>query len=148
MFTLDILNKKDNLNLNYDEILERVDILIINEIELSQLSKIEIKNEKDFIGATENMILKGVKNLIVTLGKDGVYIKNREIEYKIPEYKVKIVDTTGAGDAFLGAFTYAYSICEDIIRAGMFANKAAALSVSKLGTQSAFPLKEELIFSV
>ena len=137
-----------NNNISYNGILKKVNILIVNEVELSQLTEIEVKNKDDLINASEKILLMGVKNLIVTLGKEGVFIKNNNVIFNIPEYKVKVVDTTGAGDAFLGAFTYAYSICEDIVRAGVFANKVAALSVSKLGTQSAFPLKEELNFSV
>ena len=63
-------------NYDYSQILKSVDILMPNEVELSQLADMEIKEIEDVREASAKLLSKGVKNMVVTLGKKGVFIKN------------------------------------------------------------------------
>jgi len=90
-------------------------------------------------------ILKQYPNkLIVTLGSEGVkYFDGNEIR-NLPAYEVEIVDTTGAGDTFNGGLASALVRGESLENSIKFANKAAALSITKLGAQSGMPTLEQL----
>ena len=81
-------------------------------------------------------------NLIVTTGEEGAFfVEDSEIlEFKAPE--VNVLDTTGAGDAFVGAFTYGLSIKLETHEAIKFAIDKASLSVTKKGTQSSYSSSE------
>ena len=82
--------------------------------------------------------------MLITLGGRGVYINTREKKGIIPAYKVDAVDTTGAGDAFNGGLLAALAEDKDIWEAANFANALAALSVQKIGTTPAMPLRNEI----
>jgi ribokinase len=131
-------------NYNYSQILKSVDILMPNEVELSQLADMEIKELGDVREASAKLLSEGVKNMVVTLGKKGVFIKNSGIEQYIEAPDVRVVDTAGAGDAFAGAFMYDYSRTRDIIKAADFANKVATISVTRYGTHKSVPTREEI----
>ncbi|HEX7561465.1 MAG TPA: ribokinase [Candidatus Humimicrobiaceae bacterium] len=131
-------------NYNYSQILKSVDILMPNEIELSQLANLEVKEIEDIREATVKLLLQGVKNMVVTLGKKGVFIKNAALEQYIEAPDVSVIDTAGAGDAFAGAFMYDYSINQDIIKAASFANKVATISVTRRGTHKSVPTRQEI----
>lgn len=83
--------------------------------------------------------------LIVTQGHKGVIYHNRKEIIHIPSFKVEVVDTTGAGDTFNGAFASAIVKGLELNDAIQFANKAAAISVTKFGAQSGMPYKSEII---
>ena len=113
--------------------LEKVDWLIPNEYEFEIVSGLNMTDEN---------ILKFSKeipcNLLVTYGEQGVlYVEDNEIiKFKAP--KVEVVDTTGAGDAFVGSFVFALSKNLEINEAINFAIDKASLSVTKRGTQSSY----------
>jgi ribokinase len=129
---------------DYQDILERTDILIPNEIELLQLAGIDQEGPGSLEDAAEKVLEKGVKNLVVTMGEKGVRVINNGINEHIPAEEVKVVDTEGAGDVFTGAFTYFYLKSPDILKAARSANKVAALSVTKYGAQNSIPSREEI----
>lgn len=129
---------------DYNPILRKVDILIPNEIELEQLAKISIKRAEDIEIAADTLINIGVKNVVVTLGSEGVLVRNNEISKHIKAKKTKVVDTSGAGDIFAGAFCFHYAKTRDLIDSAIYANKAASLSVTKWGTTTAIPTKQEI----
>ena len=82
--------------------------------------------------------------MIFTLGSDGALVcENGECE-KIPSFKVKAVDTTAAGDTFCGALCVALSEGKPVKEAVLFANKAASISVTRMGAQQSIPTREEL----
>ena len=85
--------------------------------------------------AVEKFFKKGIKNIIITLGSKGVYFANSNENYFIEAFKLKnkVLDTTGAGDAFNGAFAYALSKNQTNKEAITFANKVAGISTTKLG---------------
>lgn len=86
---------------------------------------------------------KGIKNVIMTLGGDGCYVKNDVLDQKIPGIKVEPVDTTGAGDTFTGAFCVAIAEGKSIPEAVALGNAAAGLAVTKAGVIESIPTREE-----
>ncbi len=89
------------------------------------------------------MVDKGVRNVVVTMGDKGVLWVNKHKEHFIKAHKVDAVDTTGAGDAFIGCFAHFYINTKNILLALEKATAYAALSVTKYGTQTSYPTKEE-----
>jgi len=128
-----------------DEIYKYIYTLTPNQIECSMLSNVEIKSLNDVEKASKKLISKGVKNVIVTLGAKGAYVLTEDGEGKvIPAFKVKVVDTTGAGDAFNAALAVSLAEGLNIEEAIVRANAAAALAITKIGAQSGLPSRLEL----
>jgi ribokinase len=138
-----ILNPAPAFNLD-DEFLVCVDILIPNETELEHLSGVSISNETEIITAARILIQKGVKNVIVTLGEKGcIYVGSDRIS-TFPAYQVNVIDTTAAGDSFIGAIAVALSEGKTMEEAIHFAMAVAALTVTKMGAQSSLPYRNEV----
>ncbi len=93
--------------------------------------------------ASQSLLDKSIKNLIVTLGDKGALWMTRDSELYIPAIKVNAIDTSGAGDAFIGCFSHYYvhtgNIEEALKKAVMF----SAFSVTGKGTQSSYPSVEQ-----
>lgn len=127
-----------------DEIIENIDILIPNEYELEKISKVNITSNSSLLEAANVIIKKGVKELIVTLGSKGVLYVNKN-EYKFYEpFKVKAIDTTAAGDSFIGGFLSSYVKDKDMDKSIELGQKAAALAIQKIGAQSSIPTMDEI----
>jgi ribokinase len=86
----------------------------------------------------------GVRNVVITLGSKGLFFKNRSEEFWMKAFRVKVVDTTAAGDAFMGALATGLAENKPIQEALRFANGAGALATTKLGAQPSLPLKKDL----
>lgn len=122
-----------------------IDYLTPNETEASMLSGVYVESVEDARSAASVLQAKGAKNIIITLGEKGALILDSASEFKhVPSFKVDVVDTTGAGDAFNGAFALALAEGKDIYDATVFANAAAALSVTRIGTAPAMAHREEI----
>jgi ribokinase len=138
-----ILNPAPAVKLE-DEIIKNVDLLTPNETELEILSGIKIESEDDIQTASQVMIEKGVKELIVTLGSKGSLYINKE-NYKFKKaYKVDAIDTTAAGDSYTGALAVALSQDKNIEEAMNFASKVGALCVMKEGAQISLPTLKDV----
>ena len=124
------------------ELLSKVDFLLPNEGELELL--LSGSEEKSRLEKVNHLLDLGVKNIIVTEGKNGVNFYNKKEKIHLDSLKVKAVDTTAAGDVFAGAFAANLVKDNDIKKALEFAVKAAAYSVTKTGAQSSIPDKREL----
>jgi ribokinase len=127
-----------------DEIIENTDILIPNEHELEKIAKIKVTNDHSLLKAANVLIKKGVKELIVTLGSKGVLHINRNGHKFYEAYKVKAVDTTAAGDSFIGGFLSSYVNDKDVEKSIELGQKAAALAIQKVGAQSSIPMMAEI----
>lgn len=127
-----------------DDILKKVYLITPNEVEAEILTGICIENEENARKAAEWFFAKGVENVLITLGGRGVFIADREKQGIIPAYKVKAIDTTGAGDAFNGGLVAAMAEGKDIWEAAKFANALAAVAVQRLGTTPAMPTRAEI----
>ena len=113
-----------------DGLLEGCDYITPNETEAQFFSGVEIKSVEDASKAADILLGKNIKNVIITLGKTGVYFKNAQEEYFVPAIKVNAVDTTGAGDAFNGGFATALANGYDIPNAATQVAYLKALGIS------------------
>lgn len=127
-----------------DELLGKVDLITPNEVEAEILTGIKVDSEEAADKAAEWFFARGVKRVLITLGGRGVYLNTRDRKGILPAYKVDAVDTTGAGDAFNGGLLAALAEGKDLWEASKFANGLAALSVQKIGTTPAMPVREEI----
>jgi ribokinase len=125
-------------------ILSTVDFIVPNEVEAQLLTGIKWKGDQDIRKMAKRLLDMGVKNVVITLGPKGLFFKNRSEEIWVEAFKVKVIDTTAAGDAFLGALATSLSEDKTIQEALKFANGAGALATTKLGAQPSLPFRKEL----
>lgn len=125
-------------------LLEKVTIITPNESETAILSSRKTFNENEIPVMAGELINRGVKTVMITLGSKGVYLKSEEFEGLIPGYKVQAVDTTAAGDVFNGALASALAGGMEVQKAIDFAQKAAAISVTRMGAQPSAPSLNEI----
>jgi len=126
------------------EFLDTVDFLVPNEVEAQVLSRIKMKSFHDLPKICDKLLNLGAKNVVITLGSKGLYFKNEKQELRMRAFRVETVDSTGAGDAFLGALAWCLSKGTPIKRALTIASGAGALATMKLGAQPSLPLRNEL----
>lgn len=124
-----------------------IDILTPNEKEAEMLSGITITSIETAILAAEEIRKKGVKTVIITLGKLGAILVNEEGAQHIPSPQVTAIDTTAAGDVFNGAVTVYLAEGKSLQEAVSFACKAAAIAVTRLGAQSSIPYRKEVLLT-
>ena len=143
----DIYNKEILLNpapyKNIDlNILKKISYITPNEGELYQLVN---HYSNDYVKNTNVLLNLGIKNILVTLGKNGSYLVNDTTKFKMESIKVNSIDTTGAGDCYNGVFlsflTQGYSIFDSM----KYATIASAMSVQKIGAAKSYPTKEEIL---
>lgn len=115
-----------------------------NETEASLLSGIALENESSLSEIGDWFLSKGVQNIILTLGEKGAYFHNSSRQFLIPSQKVKAIDTTGAGDVFNGTLVVALAEGMDWEKAIQTANRAAAISVTRMGAQPSIPFRSEV----
>ena len=125
-----------------DELLAKIDVITPNETEAEMLTGIKVENLEGAEKAAQALRDKGVGTVIITLGSQGAFVLADSFTGIVPVRKVNVVDTTAAGDTFNGAL--AVGIGQTIEEAVAFANKAATISVTRLGAQASVPSLEEL----
>lgn len=128
-----------------DEIYPLIHYLTPNETELQILSNMMVSDTVSAEKAARVILKKGVQNIIITLGEKGALLVNNFHSELFSTEKVKVVDTTAAGDAFNGALAYSLAKDKEITDAIRFANKVASISVTKMGAQSSLPKLSEII---
>ena len=121
------------------------DIIIPNETEAATITGVEVVDEKSAKKAADKLHELGVSAVIITIGDKGAFYDFQDKQGLIPAFKVKAVDTTAAGDTFIGAMTSIlkpdFSNLSDAIT---FANKASSLTVQGYGAQPSIPTKAEV----
>ena len=126
------------------EILPYLDFIKPNETEAAMLTGIK-DTLSSYKEAAEKLRKQGVKNVAITLGKEGVYLDSEKCgKTKIDAIDVKVVDTTAAGDSFTAAVAFAVSNGKDYKTAVDFANKVSNVTVTKAGAQTSVPTYEEV----
>lgn len=127
-----------------DQVLAQVDYLVVNETEATLLSDQEVTDLASAEAAAAVLRERGAKCVLVTLGALGMWVAASENSYFLPAFQVKVLDTTAAGDTFVGSFAVALAEGMELREACMFAQSAAALAVTKLGAQSSIPFRAEV----
>jgi len=138
-----ILNPAPARQLSND-LLNSLCVITPNEVEAELLTGIKVKDVLSAEKAAEKLFRKGVRNVVITMGAAGAYVHNQEISKLIPVVPVKAVDSTAAGDVFNGALAVALSEGKNLEEAVAFANKAASISVTRMGAQASAPYRNEL----
>jgi len=127
-----------------DELISLVDFIIPNETELSLLTGIEVKDIPSAEQAAKILLKRGAKNVIVTLGSKGALLVSNHQTIQVNAYQVNVVDTTAAGDAFIGGFAFALLRGVEIADAVKYGNASGALAATKFGAQPSLPNKSEI----
>lgn len=126
-----------------EELIALADFLIPNETELSLLTGMEVRNVPSAEAAARKLQERGAQNVIVTLGNRGALIVDRHTSRQVDTFKVDAVDTTAAGDAFIGGFAVALDSASllDAVRYGC---ACGALATTKFGAQPSLPNRFEV----
>lgn len=132
-----------------EELLKYTDIIIPNETEAELLTGIKVNDLESAKLAANGLLEKGVKFVIVTLGSKGAAVISKEDGQIVEAYKVKAIDTTAAGDSFIGGLSSKLDIenlsFENLLKAVKFANKVSSITVQRKGAQPSIAKLEEVI---
>jgi ribokinase len=124
---------------DYGQLWPSIDIAVVNEVESEALTGLA-----DPAAAAQTLRRAGVGTVVTTLGSLGARFVDDHAERHFPAHQVESVDTTGAGDVFCGILAAAIDAGIELVPALDWAVEAASLSVTRRGTTSAFPSREEL----
>lgn len=122
--------------------LDLVDYLVVNEIEIQALASSQTNTDIEETAQTLSRTHK--LTCIVTLGGDGVLCVDSENIFRVPAIPIQVIDTTGAGDAFVGAMAEALDRGADLKTAVTWASAAAAITCSRRGAMPSYPNRAEI----
>lgn len=129
----------------HEGLLGLTDFLVPNESEAEILSGVAVDTLDSARRAGDVMLSRGVGHAIITLGSRGVLVHGAGISELVPAQPMgKVIDTSGAGDAFLGSFATALAEGRVALDAAKFATVAAGIAVTRMGTSAAMPTREEI----
>jgi ribokinase len=127
-----------------DALLRNLYMITPNRKEAEMISGVQVTDIDSAKQAAKVIKDKGVQYVIVTLGADGAVVVDENMITHVTTYPVNAIDTTAAGDVFNGALAVSIAEGKDVLAATVFACKAAALSVTKMGAQSSIPNRIEV----
>ncbi len=137
-----ILNPAPARELDFERI-KNVRVLIPNETELEILSGMPVQTISEIKKAASHLVERGIEAVIVTVGERGSMLATGDAVRMVSPYTVQAKDTTGAGDAYIGCLAFFYVLTGDLVQSMEFANRYAAVSTLKTGTQKSFIGKDE-----
>lgn len=120
------------------------DIIAPNETEAQLLTGMAVDTLENVEDAARTLLARGPDAVIITLGQRGALLLDAEGVGHVPTTEVNAVDTTGAGDAFIGSLAYLLGVGLPLLQAVGQANTIATMSVMKVGTQVSFPTREQV----
>ena len=142
-----ILNPAPAKKIN-EELLKVTEIIVPNETEAEVLTGITVKTLEDANKAGQVFLEKGVKFVIITLGSKGAAVIGKDFYELVPAYKVNAVDTTAAGDSFIGGLSSKLNVKninkDTLTKAVRFGNKVSSISVQRKGAQPSIPYLKEI----
>jgi ribokinase len=124
------------------ELLEKLDPLVVNEHEAAFLLGREVEGVKGALSAAPELLSAGPRSAVITIGENGAVLADGESVEHLPAPEVDVVDTTGAGDAFVGALATQIARGASLQEAVAYAVRAGAAAVTKEGAQGALPTPE------
>jgi ribokinase len=130
-----------------DRLMKVVDVAVLNEIELSQATGTKLRTAspvRDVVAACEKLRAKGARTVVATLGERGAVVVTADGATAIPALKAKVVDTTGAGDCFVGALAARMAAGATPVEAARDSSAPAACSVERLGAAPSMPTAPEV----
>ena len=120
-----------------------VEFFMPNQTELSILTGMPAGTRAEAEAAARHLLARGMGRIVVTLGAEGALLVTPTETWHVPPVRVRALDTSGAGDAFIGAFAAHYVVYKDMHAALGQATLYAAHSVTRAGTQTAFASRDE-----
>lgn len=127
------------------ELLSYTDVIAPNESECALLTGIEVADEESMLKSAEYFQKRGVKHLLITLGSRGVFYATPEGHGLVPAFKVKAVDTTAAGDTFIGALSSQLKDdLSNVADALVYAQRASSLTVQQMGAMPSIPTADKV----
>jgi ribokinase len=126
------------------ELLHNLYLITPNETEAEILTGIKVTDESSALKAASRLHKRGVEVVIITMGASGAFLLENGHSEIIKTPRVEAVDTTAAGDTFNGALAVALSEGKTLQESIVFANKAASISVTRIGAQSSVPFRKEI----
>jgi ribokinase len=127
------------------QVLSLADVVVLNETEAEEISGVAVTEEAAAGQAADRLIAGGAKAVLLTLGEHGsLYVDAQGERVRTPAFKVKAVDTTAAGDTFIGAFAASGGAGLPLAERLRFAAAAAALAVTRQGAQASIPQRAEI----
>ena len=128
-----------------DSIYRHIDYITPNESETAALTGVAVDSIADAEKAADAFLARGVRNAVITLGAQGAFVKNTQVKAHVPAIDAgKVVETTGAGDAFNGGFAVALSEGMDLVAAARFGCATAGISITRPGTAPSMPTRAEI----
>jgi ribokinase len=124
------------------DLLEKLDPLVVNEHEAAFLLGREVEGVKGALSAAPELLSSGPRSAVITIGEEGAVLADGESVEHLPAPEVEVVDTTGAGDAFVGALATQIARRASLREAVAYAVRAGAAAVTKEGAQGALPTPE------
>jgi ribokinase len=125
-------------------LLALTDILVVNETEAAALANVSVDDVSSAARAAVRLRSSGPAAVAVTLGEQGAVLAGGETRWHIPPYRVQAVDSTAAGDAWVGALAAELCAGRELLDAAVFASAAGALTTTRKGAQAALPDRTEV----
>jgi ribokinase len=129
------------------DLLKSVDVAVLNEIELAQATNTKLRASsaiKTIVAACRELMARGPRSVVATLGARGVVVVTAEGHIAIPGLAAQVIDTTGAGDCFVGTLAACLARGQTPFDAARYANAAASCAVEKLGAAPSMPTAKEV----
>ncbi len=127
------------------EYLRKCDILVFNEVEAAFYAGKTAGTLEEGCVMAEEMSADLHNTVVITMGSAGAVVSDGSRTEQIPPKKVTAIETTGAGDSFIGGIAYAVMNGMDIFEAGRFATNCSAVTVTRLGAQASMPVLQEVL---
>ena len=127
-----------------DEYLSKVDILVVNEVEAAFYAGRTASGLEEGCEMADELARRYGNTCVITMGSEGAAVSDGTRHEQVPPKKVKAVETTGAGDSFIGGLAYSVITGMDIFGGCRFATGCSAITVCRPGAQASMPTLEEV----